>query len=265
MFHCIKLGLSTGTRDGILETGEQMRLCQVVAVEKSVKAKAHNTLTDFYQKVQKPALLSGISRTYRPNDEVGEQLPSESTKVQVDVSSALKQIQQTLVEFFDITATKDYANCSATADITLGDVVLAKSVPVTYLLFLEKKLVDIHTLVSKLPVLDPSEDWVFDKNVGAYVSRPAETSRTKKVFVPLVLSPATDKHPAQVKEGYEDKTVGTWKTVKFSGALPAQKVADMLSRVEKLQKAVKFAREECNSREIEAQKVSEKMLNYIFE
>jgi len=36
-------------------------------------------------------------------------------------------------------------------------------VPATYLLFLEKQLTDLHTLVSKLPVLDASETWVFDQ------------------------------------------------------------------------------------------------------
>ena len=38
----------------------------------------------------------------------------------------------------------------------------SRDVPVTYLLFLEKQLVDLHTFVKKLPVLDASETWVFD-------------------------------------------------------------------------------------------------------
>ncbi len=54
---------------------------------------------------------------------------------------------------------------------------------------------------------------------------------------------ATDKHPAQVGVYYEDVAVGFWRTVKFSGALPAKRVGELLERVEKLQQAVKFARE----------------------
>lgn len=240
------------------------KLCQIVAVEKSVKNKAHQGVTEAYQKVQKTALLTGISRVYRPNDEAGEQLPAESTRVQLNAQDLLKDVAKVLTELFDVTACKDYTNCFAHADVTVGDVVLAKDVPITYLLFLEKKLTDVHTFVSKLPTLDPSEDWTFDSNVGAFVSKPSETVKTKKVFVPLLLAPATDKHPAQVKEGFEDKTVGVWKTVKFSGAMPAQKVADMLERVERLQKAVKFAREECNTREVEQIKVGEKIFTYLF-
>jgi len=240
------------------------KLCQIVAVEKSVKNKAHQGLTEAYQKVQKSALLTGISRVYRPNDESGEQLPAESTRVQLNAQDVLKDVAKVLTELFDVTACKDYTNCFAHADVSVGEVVFAKDVPITYLLFLEKKLTDVHTFVSKLPTLDPSEEWTFDSNVGAFVSKPSETVKTKKVFVPLLLAPATDKHPAQVKEGFEDKTVGVWKTVKFSGAMPAQKVADMLERVERLQKAVKFAREECNTREVEQVKVGEKIFTYLF-
>lgn len=240
------------------------KLCQVIAVEKGVKNKTHATLTEAYHKLQKTSLTNGIHRSYRPNDEAGEKLPEESTKIQLNVQDLLKDVSKSLVDLLDVTATKDNGNCKAVADVVVGDVVIAKSVPVTYLLFLEKKLVDIHTFVSKLPVLDPSEDWQFDPNVNCFVSKPSETVRTKKVFVPLVLSPATEKHPAQVKEGFEDKPVGTWKTVKFSGAMPAQKVSDMLERVEKLQRAVKFAREEANSSVVDQTKIGDKIMNFLF-
>lgn len=240
------------------------KLCQVIAVEKSVKAKAHNGITEVYQKMQKSALVTGISRTYRPLDEQGEQLPSESTKVQLSAKDFMKEVSTVMADLFDVTATKDYANCQASADVVVGEVTIAKAVPVTYLLFLEKKLVDLHTFISKLPTLDPSEEWTLDPNVGCYASKATETVRTKKVFVPLVLAPATEKHPAQVKEGFEDRPVGLWKTVKFSGALPAQDVSDMLKRVEKLQRAVKFAREEANSCEAQSIKIGTRIMDFLF-
>lgn len=241
------------------------KLCQIIAVEKSAKNKSHQNISDVYQKMQKPALLTGITRSYTPKDEDGEQLPSETTKVQMSATQFLTDVANSLTDLLDITATKDYANCKATADIVVGDVVLAKSVPVTYLLFLEKKLVDIHTFVSKLPTLDLSDEWTFNPNSSCYATNPVDTTRTKKVFVPIVLSPATDKHPANIKESYEDRVVGYWKTVKFSGALPAQKVNEMLERVEKLQKAVKFAREECNTMEVSDIKVGKKIFSYLFD
>jgi len=52
--------------------------------------------------------------------------------------------------------------------------------------------------------------------------------------------------------------------VKFSGALPAQRVNELVDRVERLQEAVKFAREEANSLEVEDVKVGEKILGFLF-
>jgi hypothetical protein len=241
------------------------KLCQIIAVEKSIKNKAHNGITEVYQKMQKPALLSGISRSYRPKDEEGEVLPSEKTLVQMNAVNALKDVASVMSELFDITATKDYANCKAVADVVVGDTTIAKDVPVTYLLFLEKALTNVHTLVGKLPTLDPTEEWTFDPNVNCYASKPADTVRTKKVPKVLTKAAATDKHPAQVEVFQEDVSVGTWTTVKFSGALPASRVAEMLDRVERLQKAVKFAREEANSREVEQVNVGKKVFNYLFD
>lgn len=239
------------------------KLNQVVAVEKSVKNKSAASLTEAYHKAQKVALLAGITRTYRPKDEMGEHLPSESTRVQLNASDLLRDLAKSLTDLFDVTASKDFTNCVARADVVVGDVVVAKQVPVSYLLFLEKKLVDVYTFVSKIPTLDPSEEWTLDPNVGCYASKASETVRSKKVFVPLVLAPATDKHPAQVKEGFEDQAVGYWRTVKFSGALPAQRVAEILDRVEKLQKAVKFARQFANSVDVIDVKVGEKIFNFL--
>jgi hypothetical protein len=59
-------------------------------------------------------------------------------------------------------------------------------------------------------------------------------------------------------------TVGYWRTVKFSGALPAKRVNELLEKVEKVQQAVKFAREEANGVEVTDATAGEKVLGYIF-
>ncbi|WP_293342737.1 hypothetical protein [Microcoleus sp. CAWBG58] len=71
-------------------------------------------------------------------------------------------------------------------------------------------------------------------------------------------------HPAQVDVYYEDITIGYWRTVKFSGALPAQRINELLQRVEILQKAVMFSREEANNSEVEEQRVGERIFQFIF-
>ncbi|GHO68159.1 hypothetical protein KSC_070510 [Ktedonobacter sp. SOSP1-52] len=240
------------------------KLNQIIAVEKGTKSRTFQELTEAHHALQKPTLLSGISRTYRPKDEEGEQLPPESTHVQVKAEDIIRKTIETLTKLFDVTATKDWANCVAKADVVVDGQVLLAQVPATYLLFLEKQLVDLHTFVKKLPVLDASESWNFDASADNWATEPVQTTRTKKVPRNHVKAEATEKHPAQVEVYYEDVIVGYWRTVKFSGSLPARRVNELLARVEKLQEAVKFAREEANSIEVTEQKLGEKVFNYLF-
>jgi len=240
------------------------KLNQIISVEKSIKSVTQAELTNHYQMLQKAALLSGIARTYKPKDEDGEQLPPESTKVQLKTSTVLKQTAETLTKLFDVVAAKDWANCVAKADVVVDGTVLLKDVPATYLLFLEKQLVDLHTFTKKLPVLDPSETWTHDTAVDCFATEAAETVKTKKIPRNHVKAEATDKHPAQVELYHEDVVVGRWKTVKYSGALPAQQVNDLTTRVEKLQQAIKFAREEANNAEAKEVKVGAKFFTYLF-
>lgn len=204
------------------------KLNQIIAVEKGVKAKAHQDLTAAHHGLQKPALLVGISRTYQAKDEEGEQLPPESTRVQVQAEDVLRDTAKSLTRLFDVTATKDWANCEARADVTVDGRVLVAAVPVSYLLFLEKQLTDLNTFVRKLPVLDASEAWSQDPSTDAWKTEAVRTLRTKKVPRNHVKAEATEKHPAQVEVYYEDIPVGYWTTTKFSGALllpPGQRAA----------------------------------------
>ena len=240
------------------------RLNQIIAVEKGIKTRSHQELTEAHHALQKPALLSGIARSYRPKDEEGEQLPPEATRVQAKAEEVIRKTSEILVALFDVTATKDYTNCKARADVVVDGKTLIAAAPVTYLLFLEKQLVDLHTFVKKLPVLDASESWVFDPSADCWATEPVQTSKTKKIPRNHVKSEATEKHPAQVEVYHEDVVVGQWKTVKFSGALPAKRVNELLERVEKLQHAVKFAREEANNQEADEQKIGRSVLSYLF-
>ncbi|MEU0130772.1 hypothetical protein [Streptomyces sp. NPDC006289] len=240
------------------------KLNQIIAVEKGVKSKSLQDITAAHHKVQKPALLAGISRTYQPKDEEGEQLPPESTRVQIKAEEALREMSASLTRLFDVTATKDWANCSAHADVTVDGRTVVSDVPVSYLLFLEKQLTDLHTFVKKLPVLDASESWSLDPSTDWWKTDPVRTIRTKKVPRNHVKAEATDKHPAQVDVYYEDVHIGYWTTVKFSGALPARRVNELVERVEKLQHAVKFAREEANGAEITDRRVGDAVFGYLF-
>jgi len=223
------------------------RLNQIVAIEKGVKNQMNAIITEAHQVVQKPALLSGIARSYKPINEEGDKLPGESTLVQVRAEPMLSKIATAWRELIDVTMTKDLANCEARADVVVEGEKVLEQVPVTSLLFLEKQLVDVHTVIKKLPTLDPSEKWSRDEAQDCWSTSPAETKSTKKIPRNHVKAEATQHHPAQVDVWHEDVLVGIWSTIKYSGAMPEARKTLLLERVEKLQRAVKFAREDANS------------------
>jgi hypothetical protein len=240
------------------------KLNQIIAVEKGVKSTAESVVTKAYHDLQRNNLLAGISRTYQPKDEEGEQLPPESTRVQLSVSQVLQNVAEGLAQLLDVTLTKDIANTTAKADIVVGARTLATDVPVTYLLFLEKKLTDLRTLISKIPTLDPAEQWSFNQELGVWTTEPVRTVRSKKVPRNHVKAEATERHPAQVDVWMEDISVGYWTTIKASGATPLNHVNELLSRIGELQRAVKYAREEANGSDVHDYSIGGPLFHYLF-
>ncbi len=242
------------------------KLHQVIAVLNGKKTRATAVLTEVYHKLQKVALFEGLSRRYTPIDPIeGEKFPDEKKVVQYTVDESIREVSDTLVDLFDTVAAQDCANCQAKADVVVDGQKLLSQVPVTHLLFLEKQLTDLRTFVSKMPVLDPAEEWHFDGAVDLWSTSPSEGVKTKKVPRNHVKAEATDKHPAQVEMYFEDVRVGTWCTIKHSGAIPAKRRNEMLARVGKLQEAVKQAREEANVIDAPPVSVGKSLLQYVFQ
>ena len=239
-------------------------LCQLIAVANGKKSQATAEITRLYHLMQKPEPLSGISRQYKPKDEEGEKLPPERKDVQVTVSESIKSACAVIEDLFDAVAAQDNTNTLAKADVIVDEKPVLKSIPVTHLLFLEKQLVDIHTFVEKLPTLDPAERWTYDPAAGVHRTDVSETTKTKKIPKNHIKFPPTKEHPAQVEVFHEDVLVGNWSTTKFSGAIPADERRAMLTRVRKLQEAVKMAREAANQTKVEDLRTGRPVLEYIF-
>lgn len=240
------------------------KLNQVIAVEKTTKTRVQQEVDKVYKAVQKPTLFEGFTKTYKPLREDEAAQPPQRQLVQITVPQVLTLVKDRLQELFDVVAQKDFANTTAKADIAIGDAVIATGVPTTYLLFLEKQMTDLHTLVGKLPTLDPADEWKWDEIKGFYKTEPTETQRTRKVAKPLVLYPATPEHPAQTQVLTEDVPVGVYEQIKISGATTEATRQALLARIETMQRAVKFAREKANVTDAPKQEVSEKVLGWIF-
>lgn len=240
------------------------KLNQVLAIERTVKGRAHGKITSLHHSSKHANLFNGLAKTYEPKDEDGEAFPPESQLVQLTVPSVLKDVRRALVELFDVTATKDKANSAAVADVVLDGKTLLAAVPATTLIFLEKQLTDLNTFVSELPTLDPAQEWHKDEATALWKTAPQKTHKTKKVQRPIVLYQATEHHPAQTQLITEDVIVGHWSTVKHSGAMLEREKATLLDRIERLLKAVKYAREQANQQPAPDVLVGEAIFGYLY-
>jgi hypothetical protein len=241
------------------------KLNQVIAATKDVASHAEDKITQAYHTLEHPAVFLGQTRTYAPIEDGGIVHPSENQKVQTTVLDEVRRFIDNSAEVFDITATRNWGNTQAKADIVVDGKVLLKDVPVEYLLFLESRLKVVGVLLSKVPTLSSEFRWTKDDADGLYHADPVASFRMKRVRKNHEKAPATDKHPAQVEVYEEETPEGTWTNTRLSGAVPATQVAKWQERLVKLQTAVKFAREEANSLEVTNQKVGKKVLDFVFE
>lgn len=239
------------------------KLNQIVAVEKSKKTRANRVVSDQYKLLQKPQLFNGLLRSYKPLNDEGTTYPDENQVVQASLSGIVEMTREALSDLFDVTAIKDYGNCVATADVVVDEEVILEAVPVTYLLFLEKQLTDLRTFFAAMPQLDTSEQWTLDQVSGYWRGASTETLKTKKVPRNHVKAEATHEHPAQVEMYMEDVAVGTWTNTRLSSALPGTRVRALVSRVDSLLDAVRFARERANETEVENKDVGSKVFDYL--
>lgn len=240
------------------------KINQILAIEKNKKTNLHKEITDLHRRTQQAPLMTGHTKTFVPKEEEGEAYPPEDRKVQLLHQDALDDLGDRLSTLMDVTAAKDWSNCKARADVVVDGQTFLEQVPVTYLLFLEKELIDLQTFVSKMVELDPALSWTFDANSGQYRSDSTVTHKTKKLQKPIVLYDATPEHPAQTQLITEDVVIGHWTTTNFSGAIPRPKKRRLLERIQELHDAVKFAREHANSLEAEEPRIGKRILAHIF-
>jgi hypothetical protein len=238
-------------------------LAQVIAVTDRRKNTAAREQTTLHRLLMTERLLTGLARTYTPNDDAGERRPPEGTKVQVVAGQAVTELAQALTPMWDVIYCREEGDTRARADIVVGGEIIAYAVPVTFLLFLEKQLTDLVTFMQKLPVLPPEDDWHWDPARSCYATDPAETRSTTKVPRNHVLAGATEQHPAQVQMYYEDVTVGTWSTVKLSGAMPASRVQQLAGRASALLMAVRAAREHANTTVVEDHRIASALFEWL--
>jgi hypothetical protein len=245
-------------------------LGQVIAAEAAARSEANKRAGALHKQGQKEGLFNGFEKTYSPfaeapdgQDQRSLERPPEGNQVQLRAEELLRSFMDEMQPAIDLAATKDEANCHARADVVVADEVLLESVPATHLLHMEKVLEDFGTFVAKLPVLDPSVRWDPDPDTRLRRSPESFTNSEEVRPVPLVVVPSTKEHLGTGTTYQERTAVGRWTTVRYSGALTAERKRFLEARVATLKVAFKQAREQANRVGAEPRREADVLFGYI--
>lgn len=212
---------------------------------------------------------SGFTRTYHHYTEGADgtpalQIPDEGTPVKYVALDELGKIADLLTRMWDTTATRDWGNLIARADIKIGDEVLVREVPVTHLIYLEAQFQHLLTVLSAAPVRALGVDWKNTDKVGLSRS-PEEITQRPEPRVEYEIAPATDRHQATL---LDKRTIqvpaGEWKRINFTGGLPEEVKRALVRSVSDVLLAIKNARIEANSVAVTDISVAQPLLDRVF-
>ena len=242
-------------------------LGQAVAKAINVRKESDLIVNAANHALAKPALLEGILKTYSPRDEEGERLPQEGTRVQATAEEIIEKIRAARAELWDACAARDFTNSASStcADVVVDGNVLIERAPMPYLLWLDKQIDELEAFARRLPTLSAATTWNGSGNRGVYTSDPVETIRTITEQKAVPVFQPTAQHPGQAHMIQEQKAVGTWKTIKYSGAVPVERKEAILKKVAKLRTAVHYAREQVKRVEAQQPAVGARVFDYLFD
>lgn len=244
----------------------ERQLHEILAVAPARKGAAekisNETIKTFTNKTHH---FDATLRTYQPLSEDGKSEPDEFSPMVTTVGEKIRHFNDIFSDYVDVSFQIDDTNLNAKADIIIDDKVIASDVPATFLMQLEKRIIDIRSVYNNIPTLDPKYTWGpdSDKGNGVYKANDQVTHRTAKVRKSKILYEATEHHPAQIDQWIEEDRVGTYTSKRWSGALtPADKSA-IIRRIDKLLAAVKQARMRANQTEHSKRKIADDLFDYI--
>lgn len=243
------------------------KMHQLLAVEPDLGKKADALILEAKATFAKADRFEGHVRRVEMFDLARSKEETQDSKAVVTtVDEKLGFVLPAVANYFDSLYQKELGNQTAKADLIVNGVVIAKDVPATFLLGMEKRLQAMRdNLFLTIPTLDPNLTWAKNENLteGVLQSQTIENYKTEKVVEPLVLYPATDKHPAQVEKVSLDRNVGKTVTVKHSGMWSVARKAEVLGKIDALLEGVKRARMVANDAEIPTQRIARAMLDYV--
>jgi len=220
------------------------KIHQLVAVLDGAKKQAHKSVSRIHHESQKTELFAGQAREYRVVDEAGEQLPPDSKKVQRTVREFVEDAKRAWTGWINDQVSLDMANTQAFCEV------FGVKVPAVTTIFIQRRLEDWRTMIEKLPTLPPEKNWSWSGDRNCFVADEEKTRKTGKVPRAHVLYEATEKHPAQVEQYFEDITVGWWHVRYMSGCIPEEVKKEWLDNINSSIREVKQARGKANEADV---------------
>lgn len=247
-----------------------MKLHELLAVETNLENQAGKCRTDLAATFEKKRHLFEEKRvTFTPNGEGGLVQTELQSDIQTTVKKELEWLADHIVKSLDASYQVAETNTAARANIELEDgTVLAKDIPATSLLELEKRVTEIAELTKAIPTLDPAKGFTKDdaRGVGYYSAREVIKTRTRKTKRVIVKYEATKEHPAQTELIDEDQPTGTLREMEWSGLITPGEKAELINRIEMVSRAVRRARSRANDAEVDkSKKLGAALLNYILQ
>lgn len=243
-------------------------LHEILAVEKGLELTAKKLTDETKKTLKKDNLFKGsVKSLVMASEDEQKWNTVESFKLETTVDENLGYTKEAIVDYWDSVLQKDKTNQLAKADIVTDDgVVIAKNVPVSFLLGLETKLNDYRKILDAIPTLPPGIRWEEDpqERPGVYVAKNDSIQfKTEKELEFKEASPATKEHPAQIAQVNVTKNVGTYTTINHCGMLSPFEKARRIRNHETMLRAVKKARQRANNQEIVIANIGKIVLDYI--
>ncbi|HVT97833.1 MAG TPA: hypothetical protein VHE33_10015 [Acidobacteriaceae bacterium] len=246
------------------------RVSALIAINGSLKEEADKARDQIAAVARQADFMDGFEKTWQPltepdNPHAPPKRQGDSKRVRVTAEEVLSQLQRVMTAKWDTSLTLDTGNVGSVADVRVDGEVLLRNVPVGHLLYLARELDKIGEIVTAIPVLANDKEWTADGTPAGIhrTARPVVQYSTDKEPYVLVLSPATAQHPQRDQVMTRDVQDGWYTTTAFSGALTFDRKARIIERVAKLQAAVKEAREEANTRQVEEQHEGDVIFGYL--
>lgn len=249
------------------------KLHELLAAEKTPTAAWNALLEETLKKFKTVHFFEGHSKSLSMiEDSAANRVVQDQNREEKPVITTVVDTLEYALEIFaraeDMQFQKNQTNRQATGTVLWRGKELLVDMPVDELLGLEARLMKMRQLLAEVPTLDASKHWVPADNIGAHVWEtkfPEETSKTEKTIVPIELSPATDKHPANVQAVNKDVVVGKFTTIKRSGSATALQKAESMKRIDELMIEIKQARMRANETQVVLGQVSNILLPLIME